>query len=119
MWSRARSSRPGREGDPPVTPLSRRRAPEPFADALRDAVAGGAAATLLGRAAGLGQEAAGAAVAAESAPASEREGTVTVECSGAVWAQELTLLETDLRERMNARLEGVQVRSLRFKVKSP
>jgi predicted nucleic acid-binding Zn ribbon protein len=75
--------------------------------------------TLLGRVQGVWQEAAGAAVAAESAPASEREGTVTVECSGAVWAQELTLLETDLRERLNARLGAAQVRSLRFKVKTP
>jgi predicted nucleic acid-binding Zn ribbon protein len=97
----------------------RRRAPEPFADALRDAVAGAAPDTLLARVQALWAEVAGAAIAAESAPASEREGTVTVECSGAVWAQELTLLETDLRERLNARLGAVSVRSLRFKVKTP
>ena len=56
---------------------------------------------------------------AESAPASEREGTVTVECSASVWAQELTLLEADLRGRLNAALKGQTVRSLRFVVKAP
>ena len=63
-------------------------------------------------------EIAGAAVAAESAPASEREGIVTVECTGAVWAQELTLLEGDLLARLNPRLAGFQVRSLRFTAKT-
>jgi predicted nucleic acid-binding Zn ribbon protein len=97
----------------------RRRAPEPFADALRDAVAEAAPDTLLARVQALWADVAGPAIAAESAPSSEREGTVTVDCSGAVWAQELTLLEGDLRARLNARLEGLQVRSLRFKVKTP
>jgi predicted nucleic acid-binding Zn ribbon protein len=97
----------------------RRRAPEPFADVLRDAVASAAPDTLLARVQALWPEVAGGAIAAESAPASEREGSVTVECSGSVWMQELTLLEGDLRGRLNARLEGFQVRSLRFTVKTP
>ena len=97
----------------------RRRAPAPFADVLREAVAGAAPDTLLARVQALWPEVAGAAVAAESAPSGEREGTVTVDCSGGVWAQELTLLECDLRAGLNARLEGFQVRLLRFKVKSP
>jgi predicted nucleic acid-binding Zn ribbon protein len=97
----------------------RRRGPEPFAQVLRDAVGDAAPDTLLARVQALWPDVAGAAIAAESGPSSEREGTVTVECSGAVWAQELTLLETDLRERLNARLDGVAVRSLRFKVKTP
>ncbi|HYZ29333.1 MAG TPA: DUF721 domain-containing protein [Thermoleophilaceae bacterium] len=94
----------------------RRRAPEPVADALREAVAAAAPDTLLARVQALWADVAGPAIAAESAPSGEREGTVTVECSGAVWAQELTLLEGDLRGRLNARLAGRQVRSLRFKV---
>jgi predicted nucleic acid-binding Zn ribbon protein len=97
----------------------RRRAPEPFAGVVRDAVADAAPDTLLARVQALWPEVAGAAIAAEAGPVSEREGTVTVECSGAVWAQELTLLETDLVGRLNARLAPVQVRSLRFKVKTP
>jgi predicted nucleic acid-binding Zn ribbon protein len=97
----------------------RRRAPEPLSDVLRDAVGEAAPDTLLARVQALWAEAAGAAIAAESAPASEREGVVTVECSGGAWAQELTLLEGDLVGRLNARLEGLQVRSLRFVVRTP
>jgi predicted nucleic acid-binding Zn ribbon protein len=99
--------------------LTRRRAPEPFAEVLRDAVGKAAPDTLLARVQALWPEVAGPAIAAESAPAAEREGTVTVECSGAVWAQELTFLEGDLVGRLNARLEGAQLRNLRFKVKTP
>jgi predicted nucleic acid-binding Zn ribbon protein len=97
----------------------RRPGPEPFAQVLRDAVGDAAPDTLLARVQAVWPEVAGAAIAAESGPSAEREGTVTIECSGAVWAQELTLLETDLRDRLNARLDGLKVRSLRFKVKTP
>jgi predicted nucleic acid-binding Zn ribbon protein len=97
----------------------RRRAPQPLADVLRDAVAEVAPDTLLARVQAVWPQVAGAAIAAESAPSSEREGTVTVDCSGAVWVQELTLLEADLRRRLNEALEGVQVRALRFKVTAP
>jgi len=62
---------------------------------------------------------AGKAIAAETAPASEREGTVTVECSGSVWAQELALLAPDLTSRLNAALGTPAVRRLRFVVKTP
>ena len=97
----------------------RRRAPEALADVLRDAVGKAAPDTLLARVQALWPELAGQAIAAEAAPSSEREGAVTVECSGAVWAQELTLLAPELVARLNARLEGAQVRSLRFKVTAP
>jgi predicted nucleic acid-binding Zn ribbon protein len=86
---------------------------------LREAVAKAAPDTVLARVQAIWGEVAGPAVAAESAPASEREGVVTVECSGAVWAQELTLLAPDLVGSLNARLKGSQVRSLRFIVKAP
>jgi predicted nucleic acid-binding Zn ribbon protein len=98
--------------------MTRRRAPEPFADILRDAVARAAPDTLVARVQALWPEVAGVAIAAESAPSAEREGVVTVDCSGAVWAQELTLMEGDILGRLNARLEGFQVRSLRFRVKT-
>jgi predicted nucleic acid-binding Zn ribbon protein len=97
----------------------RRLGPEPFSAVVREAVAGAAPDTLLARVQTLWPEVAGAAIAAESAPAAEREGTVTVQCSGGVWKQELTLLEGDLRAGLNARLEGLQLRSLRFIVKTP
>ncbi len=96
----------------------RRRAPEPFADVLRDAIGQAAPDTLLARVQAAWATTAGAAIAAESAPSSEREGTVTVECSGSVWAQELTLLAGDLIARLNADLGGPKVRALRFIVKS-
>jgi predicted nucleic acid-binding Zn ribbon protein len=97
----------------------RRRAPSAIADVLRQAVSQAAPDTLLARVQAAWPGVAGAAIAAESAPASEREGTVTVECSGSVWAQELALLGPDLIERLNRSLEGSKVRSLRFVVKSP
>jgi hypothetical protein len=90
-----------------------------LSDVLRKAVAGAAPDTLLARVQAAWPGVAGAAIAAEAAPASEREGTVTVECSGAVWAQELTLLAPDLVARMNGVLEGTAVRALRFVVKAP
>jgi len=99
--------------------MTRRHGPESFADILRVAVADAAPDTLLARVQALWTEVAGVAIAADSAPSAEREGTVTVECSGAVWAQELTLMEGDIVTRLNARLEGFQVRSLRFEVKTP
>jgi predicted nucleic acid-binding Zn ribbon protein len=99
--------------------MSRRRAPERFSDVLRDAVGQAAPDTLLGRVQAVWAEVAGAAIATEAAPVSEREGTVFVDCSSAVWVEELTLLAPDLLDRLNARLKGVTVRSLRFRVKSP
>jgi predicted nucleic acid-binding Zn ribbon protein len=97
----------------------RRRAPSPIADVLREAVGQVAPDTLLARVQALWAEVAGPAIAAESAPSAEREGTVTVECSGSVWAQELALLGPDLVGRLNASLRGQMVRSLRFVVKAP
>ena len=63
-------------------------------------------------------EVVGPVIAAESEPVSEREGTVTVACRSAVWAQELELLGGDLRERLNASMGASggasEVRGLRF-----
>jgi predicted nucleic acid-binding Zn ribbon protein len=97
----------------------RRRAPAPIADVLKQAVAQAAPDTLLARVQASWPEAAGGAIAAEATPSAEREGTVTVECSGSVWAQELALLAPDLVDRLNTALGGPNVRSLRFVVKAP
>jgi predicted nucleic acid-binding Zn ribbon protein len=96
--------------------VTRRRAPTKLSEVLQDAVAGAVPDTLVARVAAAWPEVAGAAIAAEARPASEREGTVTVECSSAVWAHELELLGPDLLGRLNARLGGHQVRRLRFVV---
>ncbi|MDX6637825.1 MAG: hypothetical protein QOJ01_1336 [Solirubrobacterales bacterium] len=56
---------------------------------------------------------AGAAIAAEATPVSERAGVVTVSCRSAVWAQELDLLAPDLLKRLNAAQE-TPIAALRF-----
>jgi predicted nucleic acid-binding Zn ribbon protein len=56
---------------------------------------------------------AGAAVAREAAPVSERGGTVTISCRSAVWAQELDLMAPEFVERLNQALGGPVVASLR------
>ena len=99
--------------------MTRRRAPSPLGDVLAEAIAGSAPDTPLARVQAVWPKAAGAAIAAEATPASEREGTVTVECSGAVWAQELELLSGDLTARLNEAIGGPAVRRLRFVVKTP
>lgn len=96
----------------------RRRAPSPIADVLKKAVADVAPDTLIARVQAAWPGAVGEVIAAESQPADEREGTVRVECSGAVWAQELDLMAADLRARLNASLGTPAVRRLRFVVKA-
>jgi predicted nucleic acid-binding Zn ribbon protein len=61
-------------------------------------------------------EAVGLRIAAEAQPTAERDGTITVACRAATWAEELDLLHDDLLERLNAALaEGTgSVRRLRF-----
>ncbi|MFL5840355.1 MAG: DciA family protein [Thermoleophilaceae bacterium] len=99
--------------------MTRRRAPAPIAEVLRDAVAGAAPDTVLARVQAAWASVAGGVIAAEAAPVTDREGTITVACSGAVWAQELELLGPDLVKRLNAALKGPVVRRLRFVVKAP
>jgi predicted nucleic acid-binding Zn ribbon protein len=97
----------------------RRRAPSPIGDVLRDAVRGAAPDTPLARVQAVWPGVAGAAIAAEASPASERDGTVTFECSSAVWAQELELLGPDLRRRLNTALGAPLVQRMRFRVTAP
>ena len=69
------------------------------------------------------RETAGATLVEEAEPVSERDGTVTVACRSSVWAQDLSLLAPDLRERLNEALgapaEAPVVRELRFVVRTP
>lgn len=99
----------------------RRRAPRPLRLALDLAVRDAQPATLLARVQAAWPDVAGPVMAAEATPASEREGVVTVACSGAVWAQELELLGPDLLARLAAHdaLSGAaRVDRLRFVVRS-
>ena len=92
----------------------RRLAPKPVARVLAEALPDAAPATLLARAQAAWPGAVGEVIAAESAPVSERDGTLTVGCSSAVWAQELELMSGDLIGPLNAALGAVKVRRLRF-----
>ena len=90
-----------------------------MASILRTAVGNVEPDTLLARVQRLWPEVAGAMNAAHAAPASERDGVVRVHCDDAAFAHELTLMAPDFVEALNARIDGVQVRSLRFIVKTP
>jgi predicted nucleic acid-binding Zn ribbon protein len=57
--------------------------------------------------------AAGEAVAQAASPTAERGGVLTVTCSAAVWAQELTLMSSQLIERLNQALGEDLVGELR------
>jgi|SoiMetStandDraft_2_1073263.scaffolds.fasta_scaffold330232_2 predicted nucleic acid-binding Zn ribbon protein len=61
------------------------------------------------------REAAGEQIAEEAWPDAERDGRVTIRCRSAVWAAELTMLESALLEQLNERLPRErQARSLKF-----
>ncbi len=95
----------------------RRLGPRPAALAVAALSEDLAPATTLARVQGCWREAVGPTVAEEAQPVSEHDGTVTVVCRSAVWAQELELLGPDLTGRLNALLgasEGDEsVRALR------
>ncbi|MEA2350259.1 MAG: hypothetical protein QOG86_1200 [Thermoleophilaceae bacterium] len=100
----------------------RRLAPRRLGAALAEVTSGLAPATTLARVQSRWPEAAGAAIAEEAEPISEREGVVTIACRSSVWAQELDLLGPDLVTRLNELLGEAggpaPVRRLRAVVKS-
>lgn len=98
--------------------MSRRRAPRPGGDAFRAARELAAPRTGLASVQSAWAEAVGARVAAVTAPASERAGTLTVDCADGVWAQELDLMQETLLERLREVLGEAAPRSLRFRVKA-
>ncbi len=60
---------------------------------------------------------AGAAIAAETEPVSERDGEVAISCSSSTWAEQLDLLQGELLERLKGELEDpARVGKLRFRV---
>ncbi len=90
-----------------------RTAPRPFSLALEGLTATIAPSTPLARVQEAWDRAAGAAIAREARPTAERSGTLTVTCSASVWAQELTLMASDLIARLNGALGEELVRELR------
>jgi len=97
--------------------MSHRRAPRPAAPAFRAALGRAAPKTQLARVQGVWAAAVGERIAAVAQPVSERRGTVVVNCSDAVWAQELDLMQEQLRASLGKRLGGEEPPSLRFRVK--
>ena len=95
--------------------MRRRRAPAAAAGAITALVEGLAPASGLAALQRVWPGTVGELVAAQAHPSSERDGVVTVTCSSAVWAQELTLMAPDLAGRLNAALGSEFVRDLRFR----
>ena len=96
----------------------RRAAPRPLKLALETVARRSAPAGLLARAQAAWPEVAGTTIAAEAEPVSERQGRLTIACSSATWAQELELLQGDLRGSLNDRIGGDPVSELRFVVRN-
>jgi predicted nucleic acid-binding Zn ribbon protein len=94
------------------------REPHRLDQALARVVERVAPATTLARVQQCWEAAAGATIASEAAPVSERSGVVTVACRSAVWANELELMSKGLVEGLNELLGSAAVGSLRFVVGS-
>lgn len=92
------------------------RRPRQLADVLPAMRSRLAPATLLADVQSRWAETVGEEVAHQAQPAAERSGVVTVRCSSAVWASELSMMSADLVERLNeGRPEGApRVTELRF-----
>ncbi len=106
-------------GDRPARPDGERRSGEPrrigeiIAPAL-DRLAGSDQA----RAYGAWARAAGEQVSGGARPRNFSRGTLTVECSSSVWANELTYLSAEILRRMDEVTPGHPVKKLRFMVAS-
>jgi predicted nucleic acid-binding Zn ribbon protein len=84
--------------------VSGRRTPRPLGAALGLVRSRTEPKTLLGAVQGAWSTAAGAAVAAQAEPVSERDGVVTIACRSATWAQELDLLQDQLLDALKQAL---------------
>jgi predicted nucleic acid-binding Zn ribbon protein len=95
------------------------RLPRPLAAVLPALRSRLAPATLLADVQTRWPDVAGEEIAREALPTSERGGVVTVRCSSAVWASELSMMSTRLIQRLNeGRPEGAPaVAELRFTVR--
>jgi predicted nucleic acid-binding Zn ribbon protein len=93
------------------------RRPRPLAETLPQLKARLAPRTLLAEVQDGWETAAGPEIARHCEPASETGGVLTVRCSSAVWAAELSMMSAQLLERLNAaRGPARPVREIRFVV---
>jgi predicted nucleic acid-binding Zn ribbon protein len=98
--------------------MSRRRAPRPAAGAFKQALQLVAPKTPLAAIQSAWSSAVGERLAAVAAPVSERDGTLTIECVDAVWAQELDLMQGALLEKLRSEVGEQAPEALRFRVNS-
>ena len=98
--------------------MSRRRAPRQASAAIRAARDQAAPKTGLAAVQASWAAVAGAQLAAVAIPVSERAGTLTLECTDSVWAQELDLMQEQLLERLRGQLGDRAPKALRFRVDS-
>jgi predicted nucleic acid-binding Zn ribbon protein len=94
-------------------PAVRRRAPRPAGFAVEALAHRLAPATLLADVQRVWDAAAGAGIAREAQPIGERDGTVTLLCSSAVWMQEIDLMGPVLVDALNAALGVDRVLAVR------
>ena len=91
----------------------RRNAPRPAGAAVSALAERLAPQTVLADVQRVWAAAVGDLVAAQAEPTGERDGVLVVTCASAVWAQELDLMGPELLARLNAHLEGAELRRLR------
>ena len=96
--------------------MTRRRAPRQAGEAFRVARDRVAPKTGLAAVQAAWSEALGERLAAVATPLSERAGTLTVECTDGVWAQELDLMQDQLLERLREVLGERAPQALKFRV---
>jgi predicted nucleic acid-binding Zn ribbon protein len=96
--------------------VSRRRAPRQAGEAFRVARDQVAPKTGLAAVQAAWSEALGERLAAVASPVSERSGTLTIECSDGVWAQELDLMQDQLLVRLREALGERAPEALKFRV---
>ena len=96
--------------------MTHRRAPRQAGEAFRVARDRVAPKTGLAAVQAAWAEALGERLAAVASPVSERTGTLTVECTDGVWAQELDLMQDQLLDRLREVLGERAPQALKFRV---
>jgi predicted nucleic acid-binding Zn ribbon protein len=96
--------------------VTRRRAPRQAGEAFRIARDQVAPKTGLAAVQAAWAEALGERLAAVASPVSERTGTLTVECTDGVWAQELDMMQDQLLDRLREVLGERAPQALKFRV---
>ena len=98
--------------------MSRRRAPRPAAEALQAALRHAAPKTRLAAVQSVWAEVVGERIAAAAQPVSERDDELTVLCTDSVWAEELDLMQEQLRRGLQERLGDKAPAAFRFRLKN-